>query len=294
MPTSEFQNAPDLVNALKKEITAGNVQGAKEIIRMLSGISASDMKDLFDTLYNNNGDLGVCGWMCDFLFRSKESYSEDTYNDLKMYGENLYFEMARSEIKSAIVYGHLDKYKHVAGIITANERLYDDGFFKVSLLRVFEDSLIEAGNNGHLEMIEYFYSELNEDKIINSLLLEMWENKNIFGFVDTYFKLSVKDHGRLEIDHRHYQDERTLIMIAAGYGRLDLVKLLESKGADLSLFDYNGNTVLSHALSSGDRGTIKYVLSLCKEESVADELLRHGKNHYPLSTIPFEKWMIRS
>ena len=306
MPRSEFQNTPDLVNPLKKEIQSGNVQGAKEIIRMLGEISASDMRDLFD-LTDQRDDFEIMGWMYEFLIRSKKAYSEEAYIGLWKYGKELYIDLLHSEITSAIAGGHLDKYKDLYGIISSDDHINNSEFYYSLHTFVIDRPIIEAGNNGHFEMLEYFYSKKYESecidmedffhaKRIDIILLDKlcFPPSNVkSGFVETYFKLPVGGkHGRYEIDQRHFKDKRTIIMIAAGCGRSDLVKVLVDIGADRSLFDDNGNTLLSYALSSGDRETIKYVFSLYDEEAIFDELLRHGEDHYPLSTVPFEKWMI--
>ncbi|XP_071116451.1 ankyrin repeat domain-containing protein 50-like [Haliotis cracherodii] len=55
---------------------------------------------------------------------------------------------------------------------------------------------------------------------------------------------------------------RTSVMKAAEEGRRDVVELLVSKGADVSLVDEYGNNTLHHACIGGDIETVKFVLSL--------------------------------
>ncbi|XP_048242804.1 ankyrin repeat and KH domain-containing protein mask-like isoform X3 [Haliotis rufescens] len=54
----------------------------------------------------------------------------------------------------------------------------------------------------------------------------------------------------------------TPVMVAAYRGHRDVVELLVSDGADVSLVDVNGNNILHHACMGGDVETVKCVLSL--------------------------------
>ncbi|XP_067659848.1 fibronectin type 3 and ankyrin repeat domains protein 1-like [Haliotis asinina] len=54
----------------------------------------------------------------------------------------------------------------------------------------------------------------------------------------------------------------TPVMSAAGGGHRDVVELLVSRGADVSLVDGGGNNILHYACGRGDRKTVKFVLSL--------------------------------
>ncbi|XP_071116477.1 E3 ubiquitin-protein ligase mib1-like isoform X2 [Haliotis cracherodii] len=55
---------------------------------------------------------------------------------------------------------------------------------------------------------------------------------------------------------------RTPVMAAARWGHRDVVELLVSEGADVSLVDEGGNNILHLACWGGDVETVKYVLSL--------------------------------
>ncbi|XP_071116478.1 fibronectin type 3 and ankyrin repeat domains 1 protein-like [Haliotis cracherodii] len=54
----------------------------------------------------------------------------------------------------------------------------------------------------------------------------------------------------------------TPVMKAAYMGHRDVVKLLVSEGADVSLVDKYGDNTLHHACMGGDVEMVKYVLSL--------------------------------
>jgi len=295
MPKSEFQNAPDLLNALKKEIRAGNTQSSKEIIRMLGN---TDDYDVFQIILDasSSGDLEVLEWLFEYAVRSAEYYDEHTYNKLVEHAADRFFGKLNSARDTAIQNGNIKKLEQLTDIFkTGNDKLQQDERYILHDFHSFHGAIINAGNNGHYKMLEYLISLEGYGKI-NRIYMDqlMYYGTGNAGFMETYMNLSEKNNDLFSIDYRHGKDKRTAIMIAAGAGELDTVKVFETKGADLSLLDDNGNTLLSYALSGGDRETIKYVLSLCDEESVADELLRHGKDHYPLSLIPFEKWMMGS
>ncbi|XP_067668432.1 uncharacterized protein [Haliotis asinina] len=55
---------------------------------------------------------------------------------------------------------------------------------------------------------------------------------------------------------------RTPVMWAAWRGHRDVVELLVSRGADVSLVDGGGNNILHLACMGGDRKTVEFVLSL--------------------------------
>ncbi|XP_071111428.1 ankyrin repeat domain-containing protein 10-like [Haliotis cracherodii] len=55
---------------------------------------------------------------------------------------------------------------------------------------------------------------------------------------------------------------QTPVMRAAYRGRRDVVELLVSKGADVSLVDEDGDNILHIACIGGDMETVKFVLSL--------------------------------
>ncbi|XP_071084677.1 inversin-like [Haliotis cracherodii] len=55
---------------------------------------------------------------------------------------------------------------------------------------------------------------------------------------------------------------RTPVMWVAWRGHREVVELLVSEGADVSLVDEDGNNILHYACMGGDVETVKYVLSL--------------------------------
>ncbi|XP_071116442.1 26S proteasome non-ATPase regulatory subunit 10-like [Haliotis cracherodii] len=60
------------------------------------------------------------------------------------------------------------------------------------------------------------------------------------------------------------EEEMTPVMEAARWRYIDLVELLVSKGADVSLVDVAGNNILHCACRGGDVETVEFVLSLNK------------------------------
>jgi ankyrin repeat protein len=62
------------------------------------------------------------------------------------------------------------------------------------------------------------------------------------------------------LDINYTDDEgRTPTMVALQHGQLEATKALFARGADLSIIDSNGSTVLHHAAVSGCLGCIKWV-----------------------------------
>ncbi|XP_048258101.1 ankyrin repeat domain-containing protein 1-like isoform X2 [Haliotis rufescens] len=57
-------------------------------------------------------------------------------------------------------------------------------------------------------------------------------------------------------------DSRTPVMWAAGFGHGEVVELLVRKGADVSLVDEDGSSILHFACYAGDMEMVKFVLSL--------------------------------
>ncbi|XP_046582163.1 scavenger receptor class F member 2-like isoform X3 [Haliotis rubra] len=67
--------------------------------------------------------------------------------------------------------------------------------------------------------------------------------------------------GHADINSRGWWS-RTPVMVAAREGHGDVVELLVSRGADVSLVDYGGNNTLHLACVGGDRKTVEFVLAL--------------------------------
>ncbi|XP_046546590.1 uncharacterized protein LOC124256650 isoform X2 [Haliotis rubra] len=71
----------------------------------------------------------------------------------------------------------------------------------------------------------------------------------------------ILDTGRADVNCRGV-DGRTLVMAAAQWRHRDVVELLVSRRADVSLVDDGGNNILHYACYGGDRKTVEFVLSL--------------------------------
>ncbi|XP_046560101.1 ankyrin repeat, SAM and basic leucine zipper domain-containing protein 1-like isoform X11 [Haliotis rubra] len=71
----------------------------------------------------------------------------------------------------------------------------------------------------------------------------------------------ILDTGRADVNCRSV-DGMTPVMWAALGGHRDVVELLVSRGADVSLVDDNGDNILHCACMVGDRKTVEFVLSL--------------------------------
>ncbi|XP_067654198.1 uncharacterized protein [Haliotis asinina] len=68
--------------------------------------------------------------------------------------------------------------------------------------------------------------------------------------------------GHVDINYRRGYYNRTPVMAAAWYRHWDVVKFLVGGGADVSLVDRFGNSVLHFACYNGDLETVKLILSL--------------------------------
>ncbi|XP_046340318.2 palmitoyltransferase AKR1-like isoform X18 [Haliotis rufescens] len=66
----------------------------------------------------------------------------------------------------------------------------------------------------------------------------------------------------VDVNCRREWESRTPVMEAAVRGHRDVVELLVSEGADVSLMDEDGNNTLHLACGGGDLETVKFVLSL--------------------------------
>ncbi|XP_067653329.1 myotrophin-like [Haliotis asinina] len=66
--------------------------------------------------------------------------------------------------------------------------------------------------------------------------------------------------GHVDINYRRWS--WTPVMMAAYYGRRDMVEFLVGSGADVSLVDSDGNNVLHFACYGGHRETVKLILFL--------------------------------
>ncbi|XP_046566467.1 ankyrin repeat domain-containing protein 29-like isoform X2 [Haliotis rubra] len=71
----------------------------------------------------------------------------------------------------------------------------------------------------------------------------------------------ILDTGRADVNCRSVVG-MTPVMRAAGWGHRDVVELLVSRGADVSLVDDDGDNVLHYACEGGYRKTVEFVLSL--------------------------------
>ncbi|XP_046569715.1 poly [ADP-ribose] polymerase tankyrase-2-like [Haliotis rubra] len=72
----------------------------------------------------------------------------------------------------------------------------------------------------------------------------------------------VLELGQVDINCRGGGERQTLVMWAAERGHREVVELLLSRGADLSLVDTDGNSILHYACGGGDVGTVELILSM--------------------------------
>ncbi|XP_071084417.1 ankyrin repeat domain-containing protein 29-like [Haliotis cracherodii] len=72
----------------------------------------------------------------------------------------------------------------------------------------------------------------------------------------------ILSQGQSDIDGEGGLWRMTPVMTAAYEGQVDVVKILVSEGADVSLVDEDGNNTLHYACIGGDVETVKFVLSL--------------------------------
>ena len=54
---------------------------------------------------------------------------------------------------------------------------------------------------------------------------------------------------------------QTLALLAAGYGKMDTVKYLYDKNANITAKDNNGNNILIYAAASGNLSLVKYLVN---------------------------------
>ncbi|XP_067659906.1 putative ankyrin repeat protein RF_0381 [Haliotis asinina] len=75
----------------------------------------------------------------------------------------------------------------------------------------------------------------------------------------------ILSEGRVDIDCKEWKS-RTPVLLAAGQGHKDVVHLLVSNGASVSVVDDFGINLLHSACQGGDVALVKYVLSLHKHD----------------------------
>ncbi|XP_046337772.2 ankyrin repeat domain-containing protein 17-like [Haliotis rufescens] len=116
-----------------------------------------------------------------------------------------------------------------------------------------------AANKGHKEVVELLVSKGADvsllDKGHDTLLHLACKGGNV-GVVK--FVLSL---GMLSINSRGWK-KMTPVMLAANKGHKEVVELLVSKGADVSLLDKGHDTLLHLACKGGNVEVVKFVLSL--------------------------------
>ncbi|XP_048253964.1 palmitoyltransferase AKR1-like [Haliotis rufescens] len=124
--------------------------------------------------------------------------------------------------------------------------------------------LMWAAGYGNSDVVELLVSKGADVSLVDRL------GYNILhfaggGWVTTSFTSpeEVKRHLSLGVDVncRGWRNW-TPLMWAAGYGNSDVVELLVSRGADVSLVDRLGYNILHLACMGGDLETVKFVLSL--------------------------------
>ncbi|XP_071078455.1 inversin-like isoform X2 [Haliotis cracherodii] len=119
--------------------------------------------------------------------------------------------------------------------------------------------VMEAARRGHRDVVELLVSEgadvslVDEDGDNILHLACMRGDVETVKYVLSLHVVDINSRGR---------GSRTPVMRAAYWGHRDVVELLVSEGADVSLVDVVGNNILHLACWGGDVETVKYVLSL--------------------------------
>ncbi|XP_071078674.1 multiple epidermal growth factor-like domains protein 6 [Haliotis cracherodii] len=119
--------------------------------------------------------------------------------------------------------------------------------------------VMEAAYRGHRDVVEILVSEGADVSLVDKHGNNILHLACTGGDVETV-KYVLSLHV-VDINSRGW-GSWTPVMEAAVGGHRDVVELLVSEGADVSLVDEDGNNILNFACMGGDVETVKYVLSL--------------------------------
>ncbi|XP_067659835.1 uncharacterized protein [Haliotis asinina] len=138
--------------------------------------------------------------------------------------------------------------------------------------------LMEAARLGHRDVVKLLVSRGADVSLVDV------DGNNILHYAcvkgnkrTVEFALCLDE---VDIDSRGGRG-RTPVMDAACEGHSHVVKLLVSRGADVSLVDDDGNNILHYACVRGDRKTVEFVLSL----GVLDINSRGLENRTPIMEV---------
>ncbi|XP_067669994.1 histone-lysine N-methyltransferase EHMT2-like [Haliotis asinina] len=119
--------------------------------------------------------------------------------------------------------------------------------------------VMAAARGGHRDVVELLVSRGADvslvDGVGDNILHYACEGRDrtTVGFVLSLDAVDVNSRGDVGM---------TPVMRAARWRHRDMVELLVSRGADVSLVDDDGNSILHYACMGGDRTTVEFVLSL--------------------------------
>ncbi|XP_046560339.1 serine/threonine-protein phosphatase 6 regulatory ankyrin repeat subunit B-like [Haliotis rubra] len=160
-------------------------------------------------------------------------------------------------------YTHADIDLHVAcreGYLAGVKQILDTGRADVFCRGdVGITPVMEAAWRGHRDVVEHLVShgadvslvDVYGDYILHYACLS--GDRKTVEFVLSLDGVDINSRGRWS---------KTPVMLAARWGHRDVVELLVSQGADVSLVDDDGNNILHYACIGRDRGTVEFVLSL--------------------------------
>ncbi|XP_071116431.1 uncharacterized protein [Haliotis cracherodii] len=140
--------------------------------------------------------------------------------------------------------------------------------------------VMEAAQWGHRDVVELLVKEGADVSLVDEFgdnTLHLACSRGDVETVEFVLSLNVVD-----INSRGGRS-RTLVMKAAVGKHRDVVKLLVSNGADVSLVDVVGNNTLHWACRGGDVETVEFVLSL----NVVDINSRGGRSRTPVMRAAF-------
>ncbi|XP_071085551.1 serine/threonine-protein phosphatase 6 regulatory ankyrin repeat subunit A-like [Haliotis cracherodii] len=119
--------------------------------------------------------------------------------------------------------------------------------------------VMKAALKGHREVVELLVSDGADVSLVNVYGDNTLHLACRRGHIETAkFVLSLN---LVDINSRGWRS-RTPVMRATVVGHREVVELLVSEGADVSLVDDDGNNIFHLACAGGDVGTVKFVLSL--------------------------------
>ncbi len=122
------------------------------------------------------------------------------------------------------------------------------------------NALMYAVERSHLDIVRYLFEESDT---INIEQLA----KDQMGLLSLAIKNSDFRILRYLIESQNFditltnEKGQTLALLAAGYGKLDSVKYLIDKNANISAKDNNGNNILMYAAASGNLALVRYIVN---------------------------------